>query len=184
MRQGTWTREIAGALIYAAIGMVVEVFVTGLPRLFRGSTSALGQVSVLMAILYMIVYWVAPWLFRQLTNWKITNRYGRAFCVVILIYGFEWSFGATCRACGFTPWTYTGIKPEWVTSFSDGNICLLLFPLWYLYALVLEPVLKCIRIMVAELYDRRYLTWKNFWGLTANEKATGTPRPKVARNRR
>jgi hypothetical protein len=176
----TLKKEITGALIYAAIGMVVEVFITGLPRLIHGDKKAFGFVSVLMFILYLIVYWTAPFLFRQLTKLKVTNRFLRAFCLVFIIYAFEWGFGLACRSIGYKPWTYTGMKPEWVTSFSDGNITLLFFPLWYVYALVVEPVLKCIRMMVADLYDKKYLNWKNFWSLTANERTQVFNQPTVS----
>lgn len=150
--------------------MLAEVFVTGIPRLINNSKSALGFVSVLMFILYMVVYWTAPFFFRLLTKINIKNRFFRAFCMVFIIYGYEWGFGALCRSFGYRPWTYTGMKPAWVTSFSDGNITLLFFPVWYVYALIVEPLLKSLRIMVSALYDKNYLTWKNFWSLTANEQ--------------
>ena len=167
---GTFKKEIVGALIYSAIAMLAEIFVTGIPRLINNSKSAFGYVSVLMFILYMIVYWTAPFFFRLLTKFNIKNRFFRAFCMVFIIYGYEWGFGIICRSFGYRPWTYTGMKPDWVTSFSDGNITLLFFPVWYIYALIVEPLLKSLRIMVDSLYDKNYLTWKNFWGLTANER--------------
>lgn len=170
LSQGTLKKELAGALIYGAIGMVVEVFITGLPRLFNNSKTAFGFVSVLMFILYLIVYWTSPFFFRLLTKFNIRNRFFRALCLVFIIYGYEWGFGILCRSLGYKPWTYTGMKPDWVTSFSDGNITILFFPLWYVYALVIEPVLKSLRIMVDALYEKNYLTWKKFWGLTANEQ--------------
>ena len=166
---GTLKKEITGALIYAAMGMVVEVFITGIPLLLNNSKSAKGFVSVLMFILYLIVYWTAPFFFRLLNKLNIKNRFLRALCIVFIIYGYEWGFGALCRTCGYRPWSYTGMKPDWVTSFSDGNITLLFFPLWYIYALIIEPVLKCLRIMVSDLYDKNYLTWKKFWGLIADD---------------
>jgi hypothetical protein len=160
-------REIAGMLLFVAIGMVVEVFVTGLPRL-NHRNSGLGQVSILMAILYGTVYLVSPWLFDGLDFLKLRNRFLRALVTVLLIYAFEWSFGAMCRMVGFMPWNYTGAKPEWTTSFSDGNICLLLFPGWYVYALIVEPLIKCLRQATAELGARGRLTGKGFFSLTAN----------------
>ena len=160
-------REIAGMLLFVAIGMVVEVFVTGLPRLNHRS-SGLGQVSVLMAALYGIVYLVSPWLFDALDALKLRNRLLRALAAVVLIYAFEWSFGALCRAAGFRPWDYTGARPEWTTSFSDGNICLLLFPAWYVYALIVEPLIKCLRQASGELEAQGRLTWRGFFGRTAD----------------
>ncbi|MFA6815598.1 MAG: hypothetical protein WCS73_04815 [Lentisphaeria bacterium] len=168
--KGLIKKEIAGALLYSTIGMVVEIFVTGLPRLWKGSKTAFGFVSVLMFLLYLIVYWTAPFFFRLFTKLHITNRFLRAFCMVFVIYGYEWGFGVLCRSLGYMPWTYTGMKPDWVTSFSNGNITLLFFPLWYIYALIIEPLLKSLRIMVSALYDKNYLTWKKFWSLTANEQ--------------
>lgn len=128
----------------------------------------MGRVSVLMALLYGAVYLGSPWLFDGLDFLKIKNRLLRALATVCLIYAFEWSFGALCRAAGFMPWNYTGAKPEWTTNFSDGNICLLLFPGWYVYALIVEPLIKCLRQATGELAACGRLTWNGFFGQTAN----------------
>jgi hypothetical protein len=158
--------EIAGMLLFVAVGMVVEVFVTGLPRLDR-QHSGMGRVSVLMAILYAVVYLVSPWLFDALDALRLRNRFLRALATVVLIYAFEWSFGALCRAAGFRPWDYTGATPAWTTSFSDGNICLRLFPFWYVYALIVEPLIKCLRQATHGLAAAGHLSWRGFFGQTA-----------------
>ncbi len=168
--KGLLKREVAGAIIYGAIGLSVEIFVTGLPRLLK-KDSGRGHVSVLMIILYMLVYWCAPYLFRMLDRFNLKNRFVRAIFVVLIIYAFEWSFGAICRGFGFKPWDYRGMGKnlDWMTNFSEGNINLLFAPLWYIYALTVEPVLKCIRIMVDYLVRKDLLSWKKFWGLTAKD---------------
>ena len=40
----------------------------------------------------------------------------------------------------------------------------------HVYMLIIEPLLKSIRIMFDALYDKNYLTWGNFWSLTANKQ--------------
>lgn len=159
--------EIAGMMLFTTIGLAVEIFATGSAKM-NPQGSGIGHVSILMAILYCGVYLASPWIFMTLDNLKLKNRFLRALALVFLIYALEWSFGALCRSAGFRPWDYSWVKPAWTTSFSDGNITLVALPGWYVYALLVEPIIKSLREMMKFLDERNILTWNGFWALTAN----------------
>ena len=152
-------RLICGAFLFSLGAMMVEVFFTGVQSGPSGSFQ--GHISLLMAILYWIVYVSSARLFRLLDRLKLKNRFLRAFALVFIIYAFEWSFGALCRAAGFMPWDYTG--HGWATDFSHGNITLYLAPFWYLYALIIEPAIRCVRHATNALCDAGFVSWKGFW---------------------
>lgn len=183
-RSGLWTRRLAGAFIYAGTGMMFEVGATGLGR--GPSRDFHGGVSLLMGLLYAAVYLLAPFLFRLIDRTGLKNVLLRAVPITVLIYAFEWSFGELCYAAGFNPWHYAAgmwgglgaqaaaALPAWdaavkaVLRVSHGAITLEMVPLWYLYALVIEPVLKMIGRTVDFLYAEGLLTWRGFWALSGN----------------
>jgi len=163
-------QHLVGAILFAIVGMTVEVFFTGLQR--GPSRNFMGGVSLLMAILYCVVYWSSAPIFRWMYRIKLRNRCARAFFLVFVIYAFEWSFGALCRVVGFVPWDYTG--HGWATDFSQGNITLYLAPFWYIYGLFVEQVIVSIRKMIASLDEEGLLRWKGFWNLRGTEEVNKT----------
>lgn len=179
---GRFKKQMAGAVLYAGTGMMFEVCATGLVRGPRHSFH--GGVSLLMGALYAAVYLLAPFLFRLIDRTGLRSVFVRALPVTVLIYAFEWSFGELCFAAGFHPWRYaagmwgsfgqSGIAacPAWGTAVtavlkaSHGAITLEMVPVWYLYALVIEPVLNMISRIADHLYADGLLTWNGFWGMT------------------
>ena len=181
---GRMIKTIVGACIYAGAGMMFEVLFTGLGR--GPKRSFHGGVSLLMGLLYATVYVLSPWLFRLIDRTGLRNVFLRAIPITVLIYAFEWSFGELCFAAGFEPWRYAvglwrdlglssqlpggvwGTAVRRVLELSHGAITLEMLPVWYPYALVIEPSLKIIRRAVDHLYDDGLLTWKGFWALVGS----------------
>lgn len=181
---GRIVKVMVGACIYAAAGMMFEVAFTGLGR--GPGRNFHGGVSLLMGVLYAVVYVLSPWLFRLIDRTGLRHVLLRAIPIAILIYAFEWTFGELCYAAGFAPWRYgvglwrdlgvTAGLPQgiWggavrrVVAVSHGAITLEMLPVWYGYALVIEPALKLIGRAVEHLYADGLLTWKGFWGLVGS----------------
>ncbi len=186
-RPGLWAKIWAGAFLYAGTGMMFEVCATGLGKGPRRSFH--GGVSLLMGLLYAAVYLLAPFLIRLVDRTGLRNVFLRALPFTVMIYAFEWSFGEFCYAAGFNPWRYAAgmwgsaahslaaACPVWdaavkaVLKVSHGAVTLEMVPVWYLYALIIEPVLKTIGRIADHLYADGLLTWKGFWALAGeNEK--------------
>ena len=135
---------IVGCLLFSIVAMMIEVTFTGIGA--GPSGNFIGHISLLMAILYWIVFLLSGPLFSLLRLMKLRNLFLRAFVLVFVIYAFEWSFGALCRMAGFVPWDYTG--HGWATDFSNGNITLYFAPAWYLYALMIERLVRSVHAAV------------------------------------
>lgn len=180
-KPGRVVRTVVGACLYAAGGMMFEVAFTGLGRGPRHNFR--GGVSLLMGLLYAVVYVLSPGLFRLVDRTGLRNVGLRAVPITILIYAFEWGFGELCFAAGFEPWRYGvglwrdlglaaglpsgawGSAVQGVIKVSHGAITLEMLPVWFGYALVIEPALKLIRRAVDHLYTDGLLSWRGFWGL-------------------
>jgi hypothetical protein len=181
---GRLVKTIAGAGIYAGAGMMFEVAFTGLGR--GPKRNFHGGVSLLMGFLYVAVYAVSPWLFRLIDQTRLRHVLLRAVPITVLIYAFEWGFGELCYAIGLEPWRYGiglwrdlglaaappgglwGGAVRRVLDVSHGAITLEMLPIWYPYAVAIEPVLKTIRRAVEHLYADGLLTWKGFWALVGS----------------
>lgn len=139
-RTMTAGEQIAAAGLFAVFGLLVELVFTGVFSGFSGSF--LGHVSLLMVPVYATAYFAMGPLLGLLARLDWDTLPIRLPLAVLVIYTFEWSFGAAYRAMGLQPWYY---DHGWASDFSDGNITLYYLPAWLVFAWIVVPARRAVR---------------------------------------
>lgn len=124
------------ALIFASLGITVEVVFTAIQTLSFGANSTLeGHSYMWMLPIYAMIP-LLLWAFEdKIIRFKI---FVRLPLYVLLIYAVEYSYGTFLRALiGVCPWEKMYLVSSWNV---DGLIRLDLFPLWALAGYCFEKI--------------------------------------------
>ena len=149
MSPTTPVARLWGCALFSAFGLCCELVFTGLKQGFAGSF--LGEVSLLMIPVYSFAYLGMGPALRLLERHGAMGPARRLPLTVIAIYAVEWSFGAAYRALGLSPWHY---DHGWASDFSGGHITLYYLPAWLVFAWLLVPVWRRVRLLAAQLAGR------------------------------
>ncbi len=119
-------------LIFAFIGLLIEVFFTGLGGLSRGRINFVGHTSPWMMLDYGLLGVIIMPLARPMIKRGIPLPF-RAIVYMIGIFTVEYVSGRIFNACGIHIWDYSDKMLN-----LHGQITLMYTPFWYALGLVSE----------------------------------------------
>ncbi len=125
-------RVLLRFLLFAFIGLLIELFFTSLGRLLGGNINMKGHTSPWMMIDYGLLGVVTGPLMTALKGVRIP-LVGRAFVYMIGIFAVEFVSGWVFDLCGIEIWDYSD-KPYNLY----GYITLTYAPFWFLLGLFVE----------------------------------------------
>ncbi len=147
-------RALIRFVIFALIGLLIEVFFTWQGRIFRGELSAHGHTSPLMMIDYGLLGIVVIPIARLLTRKGIPLPL-RAVVYMLGIYFIEFVSGWIFDLCGIRIWSYTNHTMQLFGHKYPANLCgyitLYYAPFWWLLGLFAEYLNKKVDAVAALL---------------------------------
>lgn len=127
-----WKRVALRVLFFALLGLLIEVFFTGVGRIFKGDWDMEGNASPWMMPVYgLLGLFVAP-VSDALKRHRI-SLIPRALLYMMLIFVVEYLFGALFDLVGLEIWNYSR-RPLNL----HGYITLTYAPFWFFLGLWLE----------------------------------------------
>ncbi len=128
-----WKRIVLRVILFALLGLLIEVFFTGLGRaISRGDWDLEGDCSLWMLPVYgLLGVCIAP-ISGALKQWRIPFVL-RAALYMVLIFAVEYVFGVIFDRAGLEIWNYSK-RPLNL----HGYITLTYAPFWYFLGLWLE----------------------------------------------
>jgi hypothetical protein len=142
------TQLVCAAALFSTFGLLVELTFTGvwagLGESFR------GHVSLLMIPVYTAAFLAIEPLMGILARLDWTAPRYRIPLTIIVIYAFEWVFGAGYEAVGLRPWHY---EHGWASDFSGGHITLYYLPGWFVFAWMVLPAERMARALAPHAVD-------------------------------
>jgi len=118
-------------LIFGAIGLVMEVFWTGLGSLIARDRRAMSKTSIWMFFIYGCAAFFAPLINIIYPAFWLLRGLFYAFCIFLI----EYSFGRALKAVDACPWDYSEVRFN-----VHGVIRLDYAPVWMIVGLVMEFV--------------------------------------------
>lgn len=125
-------RALVRFLLFAGIGLLLEVFFTASMQLSRGNWNMHGRTSPWMMLDYGLLGVALMPIARPLIRHGIPLPV-RAAVYAVGIYTVEYVSGVLFTACGLRIWDYSHLPLS-----LHGQITLLYAPLWYGLGLVVE----------------------------------------------
>lgn len=133
-------------LLFALLGLLIEVFFTAAGSLTRGDWNLRGHTSAWMmfdyGILGVAVYPISSWLIQ-----RNVRLFLRAAVYMLGIFAVEYISGELFTALGLRIWNYSRLPLNF-----RGQITLLYAPFWYALGLGLETLYRwidrCARALV------------------------------------
>ncbi len=123
-------------LLFALLGLLIEVFFTALGGAFRGNWNITGHTSPWMMIDYGLLGVILMPIARPLTRLGVPLP-GRAVAYMIAIFFVEFVSGTIFTACGLHIWNY-----EKHALNLNGQITLMYAPFWYALGLGVEMLYR------------------------------------------
>jgi uncharacterized membrane protein len=143
--QSSTKRALTRFLIFALIGLLIEVFFTGVSRILKGNLSGHGHTSPLMMIDYGLLGVVVMPMARLLIKKKIPLVF-RAVVYMFGIYFIELTSGFIFDKCGIHIWSYSdhmiNIGGHEYPANIGGYITAYYAPFWWGLGLVSEYLNK------------------------------------------
>lgn len=146
-------------LIFAFIGLLIEVFFTGLGKVFRGDINLVGHTSPWMMLDYGLLGVIIMPIGRPLIKRGIPLPF-RAIVYMIGIFTVEYVSGRIFNTFGIHIWDYSDRMLN-----LHGQITLTYAPFWYALGLVAEFLNKKMDAVTVLLMK----------GITAEQLETWTP---------
>ena len=118
-------------VIFGAVGLVMEVFWTGLGSLIAKDRRATSKTSIWMFFIYGLAGFMMPLaLVLSPVFWL-----WRAIIYAVCIFVVEYAFGRALKAMDACPWDYSGVQVN-----VHGVIRLDYAPLWMAVGLIMEYI--------------------------------------------
>ncbi len=142
-----WKRVLLRIVLFACLGLLIEVFFTAGYALIRGNWNMHGNSSPWMLIVYGLLGVLIRPVSEQFRRWRIPYL-GRAFFYMVCIFAVEYMYGVAFDMAGLRIWDYSNYA--WNL---HGHITLVYTPFWFFLALWLEYLHKkldaCAVVMAA-----------------------------------
>lgn len=134
---------IEKALVYGCLGIIIEVFFTGISSLIRKDWDATAKTYLWM----FPIYGVTALFLEGISNGLMWPFYVKAFVYVPVIYGVEGLSGWTIKQItGRIPWEY----PE--SAWAPMRLINLKYaPFWLLLAMAFDPITNFLTKMLHAL---------------------------------
>ncbi len=122
-------------MLFACMGLLLEVTLCAVLGLFRGSFLLRGRTSLWMIFDYGLFAIILMPIKHRLVTWRLPFL-ARGVVYMLLIYLVEYVSGALFTAVGLRVWNYQGDYQYQL----HGHIALAYAPLWYGLGLVAEKI--------------------------------------------
>jgi len=120
-------------LIYGSLGLILEVFWTGIGSLLKGDIKLTSSTSIWMFFIYGFACFIEP-ISDSLSSFPIVFR---GVIYVVCIFAAEYLVGSLMKMLNACPWDYSDAKYN-----IKGIIRLDYAPVWFALGLVFEFVHK------------------------------------------
>ncbi|MBI1319777.1 MAG: hypothetical protein GC168_12645 [Candidatus Hydrogenedens sp.] len=127
--------------LFACIGLLIEVFFTGILHFIGGDRSAMSKTSPWMMIDYGMLG-VVIWPIKEALEKRGVPLAGRAFVYMLGIFVIEYVSGIAFNMAGIHIWDYSNhaipLGGRSIPMHLHGQITAFYAPLWYALGFVLE----------------------------------------------